>query len=309
MSTKKIGWDDESISGSNYSERPDVYKAKQGFVDVVRILTFPVSLIEMNIKGKSSGFSTPCLADHDDVLEGFLDGHDTDAKKRATDKCPALARGYKPQRRFVSLLWHQTRSKNGRTKKVNQAIPFKFTGEKYEQLRTIASSLPPRANGKRTPMHGIEIQITCSDGKFQKMNFSYSPTSSQKWKDIKEEVEELFTDGVFSATGECELVQAICETDQFQQLEESLDRIEGKGNFENEEGDDSGEWEEEDFNDDEDDAPKKKKKRTAKKPAKKTAKKKRKPVVDDDEDLADELDDALNDEELDELDYEDDDDM
>lgn len=322
MSGKRMGnWDDDTIKGGGYNERPDVYKAKQGYTDIIRFITAPVSLLLVNVNPKGGkGFSTPTLADYDDVMEGFIDGNDKEAQKRAKEKCPALQRGYGVKRRFVALVWHAYRvNRKGQRKKVMQAIPMIFDGGKYEMIHAIKKSLPP-IKGKRRPLHLAEIQITCTDSQFQKMNFSMNPTPSQKWAEVRAEVEDLFENG-FDPTEEVELVEAVTEAESFQSLRESLDRVEGKGNFEDDD-DDSDEWEEETEDDEEEEErPRRRKKKAPakkKRPTKKKSRRKAKPKpepeedddedVDDDDELADELDEALDDEDLDDYDEDDDED-
>lgn len=318
MSGKRMTtWDDDTIKGGGYNERPDVYKAKQGYTDIIRFCTVPVSLLLVNVNPKGGkGFSTPTLADYDDVMDGFIDGNDKDAQARAKKACPALERGYGVKRRFVTLVWHAYRlNRKGQKKKVMQAIPMIFDGGKYEMIHAIKQSLPPMKNGKKRPLHLVEISVTCTDSQYQKMNFSMNPTPSQKWAEVKEEIEELFENG-FDASEETEIVKSVTEADSYQSLRESLDRVEGRGNFDDDD-DDSEEWDEETEDDaddeEEEERPRRrgKKKTTKKRSAKKKSRRKAKPEPEeddeDDEDLADELDESLDDEDLDDYDEDEDD--
>lgn len=323
QTAKTIGWDDETIKGGGFSEKPDIYKGRQGFTDIVRVLTLPKSFIICSVNprggGDGQGFSANCLAEHEDVLEGIIDGNDRDARKRAEDACPMLERGYPAKRRFVALIWHEARiNPKGQRKKIQQVMPFVFDGGKYEHIRTIAQTLPPLKNGKRRPLHLVELQFTCTDNKFQKMNFSYSPTVSTKWSEVKEKAGEAFDDG-WSQEGESsELIRALLEHDERQRLVQSIDRVEGKGSFAEEGGSDEFDEEGEDYDDEEEEAaPARRSKRSVSKTAKKTRKgaakknqRKKKPEPeeedDEDEDIADELDEALEDADIEDYEEEDD---
>lgn len=318
-----IGWDDDNIRGSNFTERPEIYKGKQGYTDIVRIVTHPIShyVCSVNPKGRDAkGFTAVSLADHDDITEGIVDGNDREARKRAEAACPMIERGYQVKRRFVAGIWHAFRiAPNGKRKRVGQFMPMIFDGGKYAHIRTIAKSLPAMRSGKQRPLHSVELQITCTDSQFQKMNFSLNPTPSEKWEEVKEKLAEHFDDGWDITGNGCDLITALLEPDDRQRLIQSIERVEGKAGFESE--DDSDEWAEdgEDFDEDDDDekprrrkpAGKKTSKKASKKASKKTGKKKPAPADDEDSDdedadIAEELDDALDDSDID--DYEEDED-
>lgn len=300
-------WDDETVSGSAYGDRPEVYKARPGSTDIVRIVTHPISyfIVSVNPKNSDKGFSTVCRAEHEDIMEGITDGNDREAKKRAEDACPALAAGYPVKRRFVCLLYHVARvNSKGQAKKVRQVMPFVIDGGKFENLRSIAQGLPVSSKtNKKRGLHSVELQITCTDAQFQKLNFSLAPTIMEEWAKAKPVIDDAFDDG-WNINGEgCSLIEETMAPESLQQLKQSIERVSGKGRFE----DDSDEWDEDgdtdgdgDEFDDEEPAPKRRtsKKSSGKKQSKKSSGKRtrKEPEPDEDDDLAEELDEALDDE-------------
>jgi len=320
--TEVVSWEDDSIKGSNFLERPDIYKGKSGYTDILRILTLPIShficAVNPPNNREGAGFSAVSLADHEDIKSGIVEGSDTDARKRAEATCPMVERGFPIKRRFVCLVHHVQRSdSNGRSKRINQFLPMVFDGSKHQHIRMIAQSLPTMASGKRRPLHAVELQVTCTDAKFQKMNFSLHPTQTAKWSEIKILADEFFADGWNAQGTGCEMIEAVLQTDERQRLIASINRVLGKGEF-GDAKDDSDEWVEDGDESDETPAPGKPSNRAGRKPGTKAGAKPvrsgkpargpRKPAPaddDDDESIANELDESLDDADIEDYEEED----
>lgn len=272
--TRQMDWDDDSVRGG-LREKPEKYVAKAGRVDIIRVMTRPVTYYGAQVQFKNDpdkGFFAQSLARIEDIEQE----NDAACKKA----CPLFARGYDIKRKFACLIvWVGSVDRKGNVKKAPKPIVMSMGPERYGQLRSIVQSLPPLSNGKPRKLHQIELRVECTDDRFQKLTMLPLTAKSQMSSTL-DECKELVAD-LFEPEGDlngtCSMLTEFLEPEAKKDLENSLDRAEGRGKF----ADDT-----EDDLDTEDDEPKK--------PARG---KKPKPSDDDDADadIADDINDILDD--------------
>lgn len=270
---KQVDWADESVKGG-LNTKPETYKGKVGRTDVIRVMTMPLCFYGASVQFKNAedkGFFAQSLADIEDI-----ENKDMDACKKA---CPLFKRGIKVSRRWVCLVVHVSKKEGKTAKKVMQPILMSFAAERYGQIRDLFASLPPKADGSKRTFRETEIQITCTDNKFQKLSLlpMYDKSQMQSTlKECKELVGDLFTPEN-DLNGECSLVDEFLEPEPFENLEQSLDRAFGTGQFAG--GDDADDLAESD----DDEAPARTKTKASKRSADNN----------EDEGMGDDLDDIL----------------
>jgi hypothetical protein len=235
--SRQIGFDDPTVKAGGYKERPEVYKAKSGILDRVRIMTPAIRFYGARVADPANdekGFFAPSLADPADsklAAEG-----DEDAIQRCKKVCPLYRHDFKIVERFAVLLYHIRSSRGGRSKDIGQAIPWVIDGGKYGTLRTIQEGLPvnPKDN-KRLQIQRIELDITpTSEGgaeKYQKLSIVPQVSRGQQvtqWQDCVEAVGDLFEDPE-DMTSTCSLLMECIEPEPFQKLETSIRRMTESG--------------------------------------------------------------------------------
>lgn len=220
---------DESIRGG-LSDRPETYKGKTGRRDKVRIVTMPLSFFGARVEfkhDKNKGFFAISHANHADAKAGNMPA----LKKQ----CPLYRRGYTVGERFVVLLWWiSSIDSKGREVKKDAVLPWVFAGERYSALRNIQAALPPVAStGQKRTILSCELLIECTDDNFQKMNITHILPPSTKLAEVRARVSEYFTEeaqATLDPSG-CSLLLETVEPEPLANLENSLDRAEGRGRF------------------------------------------------------------------------------
>lgn len=219
------GFSDTSVRGG-LRDRPESYSGKTGRRDVIRVLTIPISYYGARVQFRNDankGFFALSHADHDTVLAGDMET----AKKQ----CPLVRHNLKLQRRFAVMILWVSSTQNGRTKTVNQIMPWAFAGEQYTALRNIESTLTPfkLKSGGTKPRNilDVELAIETTDETFQKKNFAaIQAPSTGKRSEVMAMVSEYFTDGLVDAD-HCPILDEFLEPEGLAELEQSLARAFG----------------------------------------------------------------------------------
>ena len=242
MTSKQVvGWDDQTITGG-MTKRPEHYKAADGRVDRVRLLTPPKAYYTASVNppedSSQKGFNAISLADYNDCLAA--EKGDAAALDRCKKACPLWERGFQVVRRFVTLMhWISSKDSRGREVKKDQLLPFAFAGDKYTAFRNIAASLPINSKtGKPYPLSAFEFDLSVSgaDGvKYQKIQITPWTDPKQfkiKLSDSKRKVaEEGLIQGDPASpdffSGTCVLVEEFIQPESRLSLMRSIDRVTG----------------------------------------------------------------------------------
>lgn len=273
--TRQMDWDDESVRGG-LRDKPEKYMAKSGRIDIIRVMTRPVTFYGAQVQYKNDpekGFFAQSIARIEDIEQ-----ENAAACKKS---CPLHARGYDIKRKFVCLIvWVGSIDRKGNVKKAPKPIVMSMGPERYGQLRSIQQSLPALTNGKPRKLHQVELRVECTDDRYQKLTMLPLTAKSQMSSTL-DECKELVAD-LFEPEGDlngtCSMIADFLEPESKADLERSLDRAEGRGKFADEDDLDT---------ESEDDEP----------APKARGKSKPKPSGDDEDDdaLADDIDDILDD--------------
>lgn len=224
-----LGFDDESIKSSNRNDRPDKYKGKKGRTDRIRFMTDPEKFFGANIKGatEGSGFFAISVADPEDC-QAALTG-DPAAIKRCEKVCPLWKRNYPIVEKYAALVFWIAAEQGGKTKRMNQSMPYVYGGDKGVMLRDIQKSLPVNPKtGKPVPLQSVELIVNCDDDRFQKLRFLPVTSKAQKlttYDECKEAVGGDFEDPA-DLTSRCQVIEDSIAPEPASNLIASIGRAE-----------------------------------------------------------------------------------
>lgn len=188
---RKIGWEDESVTGSFRQDRERQYRGKEGEKHVVRAVGecieyrqhFVDDVLDPAKDGTPKGFSMNCAREYNDD-NGEWEGD-----------CLGCDREYELSTRYCTGLLHLATYK-GRSRTPQKIEPenavhwWDFGGDKYRKLSDLALELSRAENPKK--LHQVEIVITCEPGGegYQKLNINLSQAKALTTRGHIEEYQE-----------------------------------------------------------------------------------------------------------------------
>ena len=223
---KKIGWDDQSVKSGNKDAR---FKLEAGRVDVVRILGKCRVIARHWIEEKQR--NVPCSMD-------------------TAGKCPACKAGYKVDKKYAATIMHIGVMKKDGFERVGKLKVWIFSPTTYGNIREV--------NDEYGDVNKLNLRITCSDTKFQRIGGIMVTTKAKMDKEMIEEAKESkgFIDDYLKPMSPKEIAKML-EGDSKEQEDLSLEDEEEpkkkkKSDEDEDEDDESDDEDDEDEDDDED---------------------------------------------------------
>jgi len=197
---RKIGWEDESITG-RFRDKDDVQKFRgaKGVTFVIRVMTdceeYRVhaidDILDPGKDGEPRVFNMLCSKTWDDENDDW-DGD-----------CVGCDREYDVATKYIAGVLVVGQYK-GRAKKVqkndaeNAPHFWDFGGDKYRKLSDIALELSRAEKPKK--LQGVELTVKCEDEHYQKLNINVSQAARLTTKEHvtvwKEEGQKLIDDAI-----------------------------------------------------------------------------------------------------------------
>lgn len=174
MAGRKIGWEDQSITGGfKGANKERQFKGEIGVTYIIRVMTeceeYRVHVVddvrEPDKNGEPQVFNMICSKTWDSGAEDW------------TGECEGCERDYVLNNKYISGVL-VVGSYKGRSKvpqkidPANAAHYWPFGGDKYRKLSDIALTLS-RAKKPRT-LKQVELEVSCEDETFQKLNIQIS---------------------------------------------------------------------------------------------------------------------------------------
>jgi len=166
---KKVGWEDESITGSWNDENERRFRGKKGTTFVIRVMTECDSfrrhevddVLDVGKDGEPRVFSMNCSREWDEDAQDYV------------GDCRGCDREYTLKDRYVAGILVVGKYV-GRSEKVKRIDPddaphhWDFGGDKYRKLSDIALNL--KRGKKKRRLVQVELVVSCEDESFQKLN-------------------------------------------------------------------------------------------------------------------------------------------
>ena len=169
---RKIGWEDESITGT-FNDDDKKYRGVKGETHVIRVMQecvefrihFVDDVLDPSKDGEPRGFNKNCSREWSEADEDYV------------GDCDGCDREYDISSKFAAGILHLGTYK-GRSKTVQKVDPengvrwWPFGGDKYRKLSDLSLELSRAEKPKK--LHQVELVIKCEDEAFQKLNVNVS---------------------------------------------------------------------------------------------------------------------------------------
>lgn len=225
---KLTDFTDQTVTGG-VKERPRTLSFKAGQQEIIRVITPPATYFGGNVNYANSdkGFFAISLAEIEDCHQMH---DDPKAMARAKKACPLVAAGIELKQRWAVLVYWVGTLRRGKFQKRGEFIPWAFGGDKYVAIRNVLNSLPRSKSDptKPRPLHLVELIVDCTEEKYQRVTINAvtdKSTMRSSWADVKAEIE---AQGVLSdsddLSSDCALIDELLEPESKQSLTKSIAR-------------------------------------------------------------------------------------
>lgn len=209
----RMTFEDQSVR-SGFGDRPNTYKAEAGRRDRIRILTMPglyasvpLTVLKEDEKTglrKEVFFAVPSLVNptdpgNEDLLYDALVSNDKQSLEKCREICPYFRKGFKVRPRFPVLIHHISSSSTGkRDRKEDKFLVWDIPSTVYSLIRDLIASLPKsKKTGKPVDIRLVELDVSCTDTQFQKININTITSASALSYTFAESMEMARESGQF----------------------------------------------------------------------------------------------------------------